>query len=157
MHASEIRRREGVWGQPHHNRADSIVVDNRVSKVGIIDFGNLGTRMRADLVGLDIAKDNLLIIKNWNMYSTLYLYSRSINLGDQTKRIAFEIDGKLFKATWVYKVHKLWDGYSKWDYLWPTSEPWVPAPEPSTYGAVLGALGLGVVLWRRKRPLERSL
>jgi len=31
--------------------------------------------------------------------------------------------------------------------------PWgaKPAPEPSTYGAILGAVGLALVAWRRKR------
>jgi len=159
MHASEIKRPKGAAGQPNNKWGDTIVVDNRISKIGVIDFGNPGTsiaqRIRADLIGLDIAKDNLLIIKNWNMYSVLSLYSRSIDLADQTKRIAFEIDGKLVRATWVYKVHKIWGGYSKWDYLWPTSEPWVPAPEPAAYGAIFAVAGLGVI-WARGKGWGKS-
>jgi len=141
---------------PNYKFSDTIIVDNRISKVGVIDFAN-SIGYNGDLVGLNIAKDNLLIIKNWNSSSALRLYSRSIDLADQTKRIAFEIDGKLVKATWVYKVHKKWPGWSKWDYLWPTAEPWVPAPEPTTYGAIFTSGMLGFAgFWRRSRVSRPS-
>jgi len=32
-----------------------------------------------------------------------------------------------------------------------SSSLWTPLPEPATYGATLGAIGLGLVLHRRKR------
>jgi len=31
-----------------------------------------------------------------------------------------------------------------------------PAPEPATYGAIVGAVGIGLVVWRKKKRRPRQ-
>gem|GEM_PF-5889926 len=139
--------------------ANYLSVSNRVDKIGVIDFQNPRKKypVKAEITRLSIAEDNLLIIRNWNEFGVLWIY-KNIDFASQGRRIAFEINGKLVKATWVRKVHKRWPHVSGGNYLWPTSESWTPTPEPSTYGAVVSVCALGVGFWRkRKSRFKQSL
>jgi len=43
-----------------------------------------------------------------------------------------------------------WCEWTHYDHIVATNIEWVPLPEPSTYGAIFGAVGLGLVAWRRR-------
>jgi len=83
-----------------------------------------------------------LTIRNWNDQAD-YLLVRKIwgdaNVPAILSRIYFEGYGP---AKWHW--HDLGSGYG--DY-WQIT----PFPEPSTYGAILGAIGMGLWIWRKQR------
>jgi len=55
-------------------------------------------------------------------------------------------------------VKASWADYGDYYLLTPSSIPWSGVPEPTTYGAIFGAVGLCLVTFRRRvRAYRRSL
>jgi len=79
-----------------------------------------------------------LIVKNWEGGMHHILVKRSSwNVEDALSRMKFEGFGGGAALRWSSESG-YWEVYGK-------------LPEPATYGAALGALGLGLVLWRKKK------
>jgi len=140
------------WGQPVGNY---LVVDNKVSHRGIIDFSEYpgGGWTVADISYLDIKEGNVLILRNMKLNHSIFLprsYAESL-----FDRIAYELNGKMYKVRMIDYI-EYWPTKKGWTYLRPTGTPWVPTPESETYGAIFGALGLGLVGWRRKVRRARA-
>jgi len=114
---------------------------------GTIDFMS-GSKSSPNILYLDQLTFNnakaLLTIRNWN-YETDYLLVRykggNSTIPSILKQIRFE--GYDAPALWHWHFLKGFDDY------WQITA--VPVPEPTTYGALLGAMGLGLWTWRRKR------
>jgi len=86
--------------------------------------------------------DARLIIRNWDDQADYLLVSRTwgnTNVPPILNQIYFEGYGP---AKWHW--HDLGSDY---DGYWQIT----PLPEPSTYGAILGAVGLTLVVWRKRR------
>jgi len=84
-----------------------------------------------------------LLIKKWSDFGETRLFVRkdSAHLEESLGRIKF--DGKWGSAgvrshNWEYWEIGVGFGFSK-------------LPEPSTYGAIFGGVGLGLIAWRRRR------
>jgi len=88
-----------------------------------------------------------LFIRNWYEYEDLFLVKKVYN-------------GQAFDATKLNQI--VFEGYQDYfpvlkDYnadYWQIT-PW-GAPEPSTYGAILGAVGIGLWGWQKRRQRKRS-
>jgi len=143
---------------PRSNAKVSLVVDNRVEKAGIIEFGGLSKSTYIRLNELSIAEDNLLIIRGWDQnFGAIHLDLNIVNLSDQLSRVAFEINGTLIGYTLVTHWHWGWPYRNGWMYLTNSSDLWHPAPEPATYGAILAGGGIGLALLRRRRRKRLAL
>ncbi|KXU34379.1 hypothetical protein AXK11_08480 [Cephaloticoccus primus] len=113
---------------------------------GVINFAG-GTRARANVLEttrvLLPTADDTLFIRNWIEFSDYFLVSR-----------AFAPNSEALSRIWF----EGWSPGAKLrDY---NSSHWeiVPlaAPEPSTYGALLGALGVAVIVWRKRKAGRRT-
>gem|GEM_PF-5099946 len=111
---------------------------------------------------LAISDKDLLEIIGWVDFYSLYIKDNGQKTLDALRRIAFnDYNGRLFAASW----ERLSNGYYQ---VFPKDESWSPppAPEPSTYGAIFGGLGVlftlsrnGRCFWRRKphfRPKQKG-
>jgi len=120
----------------------------RIEGRGTIDWrgGEVG---QANILWIDTlsfsSTSDILFIRNWYEYEDLFLVKRvhnGVQFDDlKLNQIVFEGYQDYFTTLKDYDA----------DY-WQIT-PWgaKPAPEPSTYGAILGAVGLALVAWRRKR------
>jgi len=119
----------------------------KVEGRGIIDFvnGTAGAPNRLVIEEFFLADDATLFIHNWEDQADLLLvrYTQSninrIN-ADFLARIKFE--GYTDPAVWVYWSSDYWEIR--------------PMPEPTTYGAILGAVGLGLITWRKRRRVSKE-
>jgi len=149
----EISVREivnGSWGNPI---VRNLVVDNKISGRGIIDFSEYpsGYWVISDISYIDIREGNPLILRNVKINHSLFV-DKSV-LASQFDRIACEVNGKLFKIRTADYI-EFWPTKKGWTYIRPSGVPWVPTLEPATYGAVFGAVGFGLTAWRKRRRLK---
>jgi len=103
---------------------------------GVIDFrgGSVGHANYLIIEGcLTIGPDSQLFIRNWHEFEDYLLINRNC-LNVALDRITFEGYGPAIFRPWN-------GGY------WLIT----PAPEPTTYGAILGVVGVGLVVWRKRR------
>jgi len=105
---------------------------------GVLDFGPGDSSL---LLGqLAVSEGSELIVRSWIDQLGYFLVRKtSPNLADVLSRIHFEGYGP-GAATRDYSDFAYWE-------IIPLSK----APEPTTYGAILGAVGVGLVMWRRMR------
>ncbi len=104
--------------------------------------GNVCTPAYLYLDDLLIAGGSTLLIKNWIEFTTFLLVKNtSTNVTPELGRIQFEGYGEA--ATWL-----------PYDSTWSMI---APVPEPSTYGAILLAAGLGLVVYRRRRSAKTAV
>jgi len=112
------------------------------------NFDNLGA-LKSNRLYLDdlvINESSVLKLISWEeSQHTLLVRKDSKHLGDALSRI--KIEGKYGSAgvrsyNWEYWEIGIGDGFSK-------------LPEPSTYGAIFGGMGLVVVLSRKRRCIWR--
>jgi len=108
----------------------------------VIDFfgGEVGKANILWIDELEFDQSSRLYIRNWYQYEDYLLV------------------GKNFNSKWAAQI--IFEGYEDFPVLFIDYDAnyWqitpFHAPEPSTYGAILGAVGLGLVTWkRRKRKL----
>ncbi|KXU35287.1 hypothetical protein AXK11_06765 [Cephaloticoccus primus] len=115
-----------------------------IEKQGVIDWVG-GYDKAANILWLDeltfSGPDAKLFMKNWREYEDILLVRKSSFDFARLNNISFE----------GYKGPTKWREYDK-DFIEIT--PFIP--EPATYGAILGALGVAVVAWRRRRANEAS-
>jgi len=147
------------------HRFDKIIVENNPDRKGILDFNGIGLysnnggrdpqsrgcdqskKFEVYIDGLEIAEGNALIIAGAYASQGFYLRDTEANKSLISK-IGFEYGGSIWKAN---AIPHPWNGYLRVNMSW--GEAWTPPPipEPSTYGAILGAAGLGLYLLRKKR------
>ncbi len=110
----------------------------------VVDFGggNVCTPAYLYLDDLIIAGGSTLLIKNWIEFTTFILVKNtSLNVTPELGRIQFE--GYSEAAAWI-----------TYDSTWSMI---APVPEPSTYGAIFLAAGLGLVAYRRHRASKKAV
>jgi len=100
---------------------------------------------------LTISTGGVLFIRNWYEYEDLFLVRRVLNDKEFDKNLLPPI---VFEGYQDYQTTlKAYDNVY-WQ-IYPFGIRSVP--EPSTYGAILGAVGLGLWTWKkRKRKLHSS-
>jgi len=116
---------------------------------GTIDWrgGEVGLANILWVDDLTFSPGGILFIRNWYEYEDLFLVKKVHN-------------GKAFDDTKLNQI--VFEGYQDYyptlkDYdadYWQIT-PW-GAPEPSTYGAILGAVGLGLVVWRKRHRTKKQ-
>jgi len=86
---------------------------------------------------LIVGEGNTLSVDGWNADLDLFLVSKSSShVRDALKRINFEGTNRQIVELREYNKD-YWKLYA--------------SPEPSTYGAIFGAVGLGIVVWRKRQ------
>jgi len=155
---SFIRLRGSPYGDPDSGELNAAILrfgGSTVQNAPTLEVEGRGT---LDFVGGTIAAPNMLIleelliddsdtttlfIRNWEDQHDLLLvrYSQeNIDRIDADFLAHINFEGYDAPATWVYWSNDYWEIR--------------PAPEPTTYGAILGAIGLGLFFWqKRKRSL----
>jgi len=134
-----------TYGAGTKLRLDTLHIENR----GTIDFrgGEVGL---ANIIWLDDLTFNdanaRLFIRNWYEYEDVLLVKRSWDL-TRLPQIVFE----------GYQDYETtWRDYDK-DYIQITpfgNDGLIP--EPSTYGAIVAAISLGVIAWKKKRRTAKE-
>jgi len=135
----------GPYGAGTKQRLANLHIEGR----GTIDWrgGEVGL---ANILWIDdltfSSTSDRLFIRNWYEYEDLFLVKKVYN-------------GQAFDDTKLNQI--VFEGYQDYfpvlkDYdadYWQIT-PW-GAPEPSTYGAILGAVGIGLWTWRKRRRQSR--
>jgi len=104
---------------------------------GVIDFrGGEGGRANFLIINgtITIGEDSRLFIRNWFEFEDYILIRRNGASSVDLSRVEFVGYGPAFFRDWNSEYYLM-----------------TPAPEPATYGAILGAVGLGLWAWQRKR------
>jgi len=150
-----------LHGTPYGATPDSGAVDaailrfggGTVQNVAIFDVKGRGT---LDFVGGTESAPNMLYIEIFSLadFETTMLFIR--HWEDKRDFLLVRHNSPNINTINAEFLSRIWfEGYdgpgAQWVY-W-SDEYWEikPFPEPSTYGAILGVLGLGLVTWRRKR------
>jgi len=109
---------------------------------GVIDFrgGEVGRANFLIINGnITFGEDSRLFIRNWYEYEDYILIHRNgaglVNLSN----IEFEGYGPTIFRAWDSNYYII-----------------TPMPEPTTYGAILGAVGIGLVAWRRRKVQRKD-
>jgi len=138
----------GPYGAGTKQRLAELRIEGR----GTIDWrgGEVG---KANILWIDelsfSSTSDILFIRNWYEYEDLFLVKKIHN-------------GKEFNNLLLNQI--LFEGYQDYFTTWKDydNDYWQiyafgasPAPEPSTYGAILGAVGLGLVVWKRRRKAAK--
>jgi len=108
--------------------------------IGVLDFngGEIGRANYLFLNRLTFADTNSqLIIRRWGEYGDYLLVRRS---GNES------LIPPILSQIWF-------DGYGPARWIPYDNDFWqiTPAPEPATYGAILGAVGVGLFAWRKRK------
>jgi len=125
--------------------SELIIIDR-----GTIDFsgGSLATPNRLFLDELTFANDSTqLFVRGWHEFEDYLLLKKTATYAQDMYKWASELQKQIFFDGYSRDYSLLLVDYNA-DYYQIT--PWNNSPEPGTYGAILGAVGLGVVAWRRK-------
>jgi len=87
---------------------------------------------------LEIVGDSVLILEGYVGFS---VKDNGIDISDYFNHIKIREGNELKNTQWT-RANGI--------YYISGSSPWTPVPEPTTYGAIFGALGLGLVTFRRR-------
>jgi len=130
------------FGGGTEQHAYSLHVEGR----GTLDFVG-GTESAPNMLyleefTLEDFETTMLFIRNWEDQRDVLLVrhdATNIALIDAEFLSRINFEGYDTPAQWVYWSNEYWEIK--------------PFPEPSTYGAILGAVGFGLVIWRRRRRI----
>jgi len=133
----------GPYGAGTKQRLAELRIEGR----GTIDWrgGEVG---KANILWIDSlsfsSTSDILFIRNWYEYEDLFLVKKihnGVKFNDlRLNQIVFEGYQDYF-TTWKDYDADYWQ-------IYPFGNR--PAPEPSTYGAILGTIGIGLWTWRRR-------
>jgi len=132
----------GPYGAGTKQRLANLRIEGR----GTIDWrgGEVGL---ANILWIDSlsfsSTSDRLFIRNWYEYEDLFLVKREGFQSSLLNQIIFEGYQDYFPT---------WKDYDK-DYY--QIYPFGIFPEPSTYGAILGVVGLGLVVWRKRKKTHQ--
>jgi len=128
-----------------------------VDGLGVIDFrgGEVGHANYLYIEELVITEGSRLVIRDWFEYEDYLLIRRTaaheklLSGGDGFTRIEPPIEFENYggTVTWTHYNNDYWE-------VTPFGRVG-PVPEPSTYGAILGATGLGLLIWRRRKRASK--
>jgi len=134
--AEGILQFNGSGGVGIRETIGNLTVEGR----GVIDFQG-GTGGEANFLIIEgtitIGEGSKLFIRNWYEYEDYLLIRRNGASSVDLSRIEFEGYGPAFFRDWNGEFFQI-----------------TVAPEPTTTGAILGSVGLGLALWQRKRRLR---
>jgi len=124
-----------------------------VDGLGVIDFrgGDAGHANYLYIDELVFTEGSKLIIRDWFEYEDYLLIKRTAahaalfsgGSGFTRTEPPIEFEGYGGAVTWTHYNNDYWE-------VTPFGRVG-PVPEPSTYGAILGATGLGLLAWRRRK------
>jgi len=133
-----------TYGAGTKQHLASLTIEGR----GTIDFRG-GEFAQANILWVDkltISTGGQLFIRNWYEFEDMLLVKRSFMNGLSESGRAYLLSQIVFEGYQDYQTTlKDYDAN-----YWQIS-PFGRLPEPSTYGAILGAVGIGLVVWKRKR------
>jgi len=138
----------GADGKTYGAGTKQHLAELRIEGRGTIDFRG-GDGGDANILWIDelsfSSTADRLFIRNWYEYEDLLLVRRTYIDGLEEKDRAQLLSQIFFEGYQDYQTTlKAYDA-QYWQ-IYPFG-----APEPSTYGAILGAVGLGLVVWRRRK------
>jgi len=133
------KRGSAAWAQLHQDTEEKIR-DLFVDGSGKLSFHASGAGLILDDLTITVGSE--LIISDWNLGANQILVRKdSQHLQDALGRLKFNGKGKPYGGVLDYN-RDYWEIIPSWE---------VPKlPEPATYGAILGAVGLGLSVWRRR-------
>jgi len=135
----------------------SLLSDRAGFRYGIIEFGTPGCTSGLDA---NLWVDTLIVGKNGIL--DIYgggdwvpgggaclpgMFLRDIGDGEVLRHI--RMDGRYAAIAHYHSP----SGYYR---IVSSSSLWAPLPEPATYGAILGAVGLSLVLWRERGLMNKQ-
>jgi len=135
----------------YQNVIDEMIVASPIGNSGKLtifpsNIGGVPDPTEIYINDLAISDKDLLEIIGWVDHYLLYIKDNGQKTLDALRRIAFnDYRGELLAASW----ERLSNGYYQ---VFPKYESWnpPPAPEPSTYGAIFGGLGVLLALSRKR-------
>jgi len=116
-------------------------------EIGVVSFGSEGTHVHKRYLYLDelvIQGKAHIEVNEWAPGRDFFLVRKTMN----KKQLDALMSKIIFRGWLPGRTHL--ESYDK-DY-WAISG----TPEPETYGAILGAVGLGIVAWRRHRRASQK-
>jgi len=138
----------GSDGKTYGAGTKQLLSELRIEGRGTIDWrgGEVG---KANILWIETlsfsSTSDRLFIRNWYEYEDLFLVKKIHNGKEFDKYLLNQI---VFEGYQDYFT--TWKDYDK-DYYQIYPFGIRPFPEPSTYGAILGAVGLGLWTWRKRR------
>jgi len=126
------------------------IADLTISGHGVIDWLG-GNGAAPNILWMDELRfstnDSLLFMRNWVEFEDYFLISKSWFDRQNTKALLRKI---VFDGYQDYEVKYRHYDNEYWE-ITPFDNISYSSPEPTVTGALVGAIGLGLVVWRRKR------
>jgi len=133
----------GEYGVPVHEYFDTLKAEGN-SVIGFYNIshpaGSTNKLMIRELI-IDDGNFSRLSVKGWREYADFFLVSRLFAPGAA-------ILAKINFQGWADGAKLRYYDNTYWEIV-PLGTSGAPVPEPAVYGAILGAVGLGVWTWRR--------
>ncbi|KXU37075.1 hypothetical protein AXK11_02980 [Cephaloticoccus primus] len=131
----------------------------KVEGSGVIEFkdSHIGTapiddNTKSILYINELEIDGELFVRGWDTYNTHILLNTTVKPSDELlSRIHFEKMGKVYTEQFTYERKTYWE--IKAEFIYPDDPEYPPypdAPEPASYGGILGACAIAFFLWRRR-------
>jgi len=145
---------------PGSGAADAAILRFGGSTVQHAQLLHVEGRGTLDFVGGTIAKPNMLYLEEFTLadFDTALLFIRHWEDGRDVLLAHYENNKGTINAAFLARIKfEGYDAPAEW-VSWGDGTYWEirVAPEPHTYGAILGALGLGLFVWRKRKRGERA-
>ncbi|KXU38054.1 hypothetical protein AXK12_00665 [Cephaloticoccus capnophilus] len=140
---------------PGSGAADAAILRFRGGTVQNAQLLHVEGRGMLDFLGGTVAKPNMLYLEEFTLadFDTTLLFIRHWEDGRDILLAHREKNKDRIDADFLARIKfEGYDAPAEWVY-WGDGTYWEirVAPEPHTYGAILGALGLGFFVWRKRK------